>query len=251
MHPHGVRYTKADEGALYSDGTSGADKADDAVAPGHTHTYTWQVPERSGPGPADGSSVVWLYHGHTNPVPDAYAGLVGPIVVTARGKARPDGTPRGVDRELFYLYEVSNENESHYLDYNTRHFAKPPYPSPDDEDFDGDELPAEMTRVDGLLPHPVRDLGFGGRQRLQLGHVIAGGEDLVAPEQDHRGHVIAPAQLAGSGHDLPVDLAGHRVGRRPRHKQHGQAGILRAVADHDADELAQWRHPIPPDFRAW
>ena len=53
MHPHGVFYNKNSEGASYNDGTSGDDKADDGVPPGGTHTYTWQVPERAGPGPMD------------------------------------------------------------------------------------------------------------------------------------------------------------------------------------------------------
>src|SRR3954452_17467955 len=47
MHPHGVRYAKSSEGAPYNDGTAGADKADDAVPPGGTVTYTWEVPARS------------------------------------------------------------------------------------------------------------------------------------------------------------------------------------------------------------
>ncbi len=51
IHPHGVLYQKDSEGADYNDGTSGADKGDACVAPGATHTYTWQVPERSGPWP--------------------------------------------------------------------------------------------------------------------------------------------------------------------------------------------------------
>ena len=50
--PHGVFYEKDSEGAPYNDGTSGTDKADDAVPPGGRHTYVWQVPERAGPGPA-------------------------------------------------------------------------------------------------------------------------------------------------------------------------------------------------------
>ena len=44
VHPHGVFYAKDSEGAPYADGTSGADKADDAVAPGTRHTYVWKVP---------------------------------------------------------------------------------------------------------------------------------------------------------------------------------------------------------------
>ena len=82
MHPHGVFYDKDSEGAPYDDGTSGADKAT-AVPPGKTHTYIWEVPERAGPGPNDPSSVVWLYHSHTNEMKDVDSGLIGPIIISA------------------------------------------------------------------------------------------------------------------------------------------------------------------------
>ncbi|HYK54829.1 MAG TPA: multicopper oxidase domain-containing protein, partial [Candidatus Eremiobacteraceae bacterium] len=98
IHTHGMLYTKASEGALYADGTSGADKLDDGVPTGHTYTYSWQVPERSGPGPMDGSSVMWMFHSHTDEVHDVNSGPVGGIVVTRKGMARPDGTPKDVDR---------------------------------------------------------------------------------------------------------------------------------------------------------
>jgi len=39
MHPHGVLYQKNSEGSGYNDGTSGDDKADDAVPAGATHIY--------------------------------------------------------------------------------------------------------------------------------------------------------------------------------------------------------------------
>src|SRR5208282_4606211 len=96
MHSHGVFYNKDSEGASYDDGTSGNDKADDDVAPGKTHLYTWQVPERAGPGPADPSSLVWLYHSHGNTALES--GLIGAIIITARGMAGPDGKPKDVDR---------------------------------------------------------------------------------------------------------------------------------------------------------
>ena len=70
VHPHGVLYDKSSEGVPYNDGTSGSDKADDAVPPGGTHTYVWPVPDRAGPGPMDGSSVMWMYHSHVDEVRD-------------------------------------------------------------------------------------------------------------------------------------------------------------------------------------
>ncbi|HVN10466.1 MAG TPA: multicopper oxidase domain-containing protein [Kineosporiaceae bacterium] len=84
VHPHGLFYRKDSEGAPYNDRTSGDDKSDDAVPRGGRHTYTWLVPDRAGPGPHDGSSVMWMYHSHTDEIGDTYAGLVGPIEITRR-----------------------------------------------------------------------------------------------------------------------------------------------------------------------
>jgi manganese oxidase len=126
VHPHGVFYAKESEGAPYNDGTSGANKGDDAVPPGGTHTYTWQVPERAGPGPRDGTSVVWIYHSHTDEVRDTNAGLVGAIIVTARGMARADGSPLDVDREFVNLFAIFDENSSHYLGQNIQTYAGEP-----------------------------------------------------------------------------------------------------------------------------
>ncbi|HYY10811.1 MAG TPA: multicopper oxidase domain-containing protein [Kineosporiaceae bacterium] len=149
VHPHGVFYDKGSEGAPYADGTSGAGaKGDDRVARGGSRTYTWGVPERAGPGPHDGSSVMWMYHSHTDEVSDTYAGLVGPMVVTARGMARADGTPADVDHEVFSLFSVMNENASPYLLDSLHRFAKKPYPSGDDEGFEESNL---MHSVNGYV----------------------------------------------------------------------------------------------------
>ena len=123
MHPHGVFYAKSSEGAPYADSTSGADKADDAVPPGGTHVYVWPVPVRAGPGPGDESSVMWMYHSHANDERDVDAGLVGPILVTARSMARADGTPRDVDREFVVAFAEFDESQSWYLPESIRRYA--------------------------------------------------------------------------------------------------------------------------------
>lgn len=112
MHPHGVFYNKDSEGAPYNDGTSGNDKHDDGVPPGDTHTYVWAVPERAGPGPHDGSSVMWMYHSHANEVKDVNSGLMGAMIVTARGQAKEDGSPKDVDRELMMFFAQVHEEDS-------------------------------------------------------------------------------------------------------------------------------------------
>jgi FtsP/CotA-like multicopper oxidase with cupredoxin domain len=118
VHPHGVLYDKASEGMAYDDGSPAAQKENGAVPTGHTWTYVWQVPERAGPGPNDPSSIVWLYHSHVEEERDVESGLIGAIVVTARGMANPDGSPKDVDREFVTLYDVINENQSWYLQQN-------------------------------------------------------------------------------------------------------------------------------------
>ena len=126
MHPHGVLYEKDSEGADYNDGTSGKDKEDGGVPPGATHTYTWRIPERAGPGPNDPSSVFWLYHSHCDELRDVASGLFGVIVVTRRGMALPDGRPKDVNHEFVSMFIAINENESQYLEDNIRDHTSDP-----------------------------------------------------------------------------------------------------------------------------
>jgi manganese oxidase len=135
MHPHGVLYDKSSEGAHYVTASPAAGHTDSAAAmpqtgaevpPGGEYVYRWSVPERAGPGPSDPDSVVWLYHAHDHESVDIYAGLVGAIIVTRAGKAKPDGTPRDVDREFVTLFMIVDENLSPYLDANIRRFAGVP-----------------------------------------------------------------------------------------------------------------------------
>jgi hephaestin len=132
VHPHGVFYNKDSEGAPYGDGTSGADKLDDGVPPGGTHVYVWQVRERAGPGPGDGSSVMWMYHSHTDETRDVNTGLLGVMLITARGMARPDGSPNDVDREIVASFDQVHEEDSWLADQNlpTALLQAGPIPNP-------------------------------------------------------------------------------------------------------------------------
>lgn len=126
MHPHGVFYDKDSEGAIYDDGTAGSDKRDDGVPPGKTHTYIWLAKERAGPSPGEPSSSLWMYHSHVDEARDVNAGLIGPLVITARGKARPDGSPQDVDREVVMAFAEMDENLSWYIDDNIKSYALQP-----------------------------------------------------------------------------------------------------------------------------
>ena len=126
LHPHGVFYDKDSEGAPYADGTGEADRLDDAVPTGGSHTYVWPVPERAGPAENDPSSVFWMYHSHTNDVRDVNAGLVGPMIIDRRGSLTAEGRPKGIDRELVIAFAEFNENESWYLEENVQRYTGTP-----------------------------------------------------------------------------------------------------------------------------
>jgi len=158
VHPHGVFYDKASEGAPYADGAGPGTRADDAVAPGDTYTYTWNVPERAGPGPMDGSSTLWMYHSHVDEPGDTNAGLIGPIVITKKGMAKPDGSPVDVDRELFTLFTVFDENASPYLESNIKEYAgRPSSVLPDDDEF-----------IESNLMHSINGYSYGNLPGLTM-----------------------------------------------------------------------------------
>ncbi len=106
---------------------------------------------------------MWMYHSHTDEIADTNSGLVGPMVITAKGKADPDtATPLDVDREIFSYFTVENENASLYLDDNLQHLAQAPHEvAPDDEE--GFEESNLMHSVNGYVygngPVPVMKVG--------------------------------------------------------------------------------------------
>lgn len=157
VHPHGVFYLKDSEGSMTNDGSSAADMADDHVPPGASHTYRWSVPERAGPGPADPSSVVWLYHSHVDEVRDTNTGLFGAIVITRAGEANPEGMPADVDREVFSMFSVMDENQSLFLDSMITKLTKPDL---EDEEFGESNLMHSINGyVYGNMPMPVIKVG--------------------------------------------------------------------------------------------
>jgi FtsP/CotA-like multicopper oxidase with cupredoxin domain len=177
LHPHGVFYRKDSEGTPYADGTAGADKADDVLQPGAVHTYTWQVPERSGPGPRDPSSIVWLYHSHVDEAADTNTGLVGPIVISRKGELQANGRLKGIDREFVVLFSVFDENQSLLLDKNRAAFA--PESKPDDEAFHESNL---MHAMNGYVYTNLPGLEMREGERVRWYQLGLGTEvDLHTP----------------------------------------------------------------------
>ncbi|XP_078524138.1 ceruloplasmin [Lissotriton helveticus] len=117
MHPHGVKYTKENEGAIYPDNTTQSMKEDEMVAPGNVYTYTWDVVEGQGPGRGDQDCVTRIYHSHIDAPREISSGLIGPLIICKRStlcenKEQPPNT------EFALMFSVVDENLSWYLDEN-------------------------------------------------------------------------------------------------------------------------------------
>ncbi len=105
MHPHGMRYNEQNEGADMKGASA-------YVKPGEKFTYTWTIDHDASPGPADPSSIVWVYHSHVDSVTEIYDGLIGSIIVTKKGMERSaqDPRPRDIDVAFTNLFMIFDEN---------------------------------------------------------------------------------------------------------------------------------------------
>jgi FtsP/CotA-like multicopper oxidase with cupredoxin domain len=204
IHVHGLFYDKASEGADYDDGTSGKDKEDDAVAEGKEHTYTFEVPERAGPAMHDESSMLWAYHSHTDEITDINAGLIGPLIVTRKGMARPDGSPRDVDREVVTLFNIYDENLSPWLDWNVRHHAgKPDEVKKDDEEFKESNL---KHSINGYLFGTLPGLDFKKGQKVRWYVMGAGTETGLHTPHWHGNTVVSEGMRMDMLDILPMTM---------------------------------------------
>ncbi|MGB5241885.1 MAG: multicopper oxidase domain-containing protein [Prochlorococcaceae cyanobacterium] len=192
LHPHGVAYDKANEGSGYggsgyvdgsrgSTGSHGAHQLHgggslgNAVSAGGTFTYRWQVPPRSGPGPADPDSIAWPYHSHVNEVSDTSAGLVGAIVIHRRGSLdERRQLPKGVDREFVNLFTVTDENKSLYLETNMREFLGAAPIDSEDEEFVESNL---MHGINGFVYGDLPGLTMAEGEHVRW-HVMSMGTEI-------------------------------------------------------------------------
>lgn len=177
LHPHGLFYTKSSEGSAYDDTTKDNDKSDEAIPPGGSHEFRWQVPERAGPGPEDPDSIAWLYHSHAHEPEDTNAGLIGPIIVSRPGTLLKNGKQQGVDREFINLFTIFDENSSPYQNENIITYAR--NADPDDADFQESNLMHSINGyVYGNLPGLEMKVGEKARwYQLALGTEV----DLHTP----------------------------------------------------------------------
>ncbi|KAL9983729.1 hypothetical protein ACROYT_G005948 [Oculina patagonica] len=148
IHPLGVFYNKANEGAQYQDGTSGNDTTDNEIMPNETYLYKWMVPEAVAPTENDPSCLTWMYHSNVDSTKDTHSGLIGPLLICKRGTLDQNGKQKNIDREFFLRFALTDEGLSWYLSEN-KHLAK--NASAIDENNSGFKASNQMRNINGYM----------------------------------------------------------------------------------------------------
>jgi hypothetical protein len=174
IHSHGVRYNKDSEGAHYAFRGAGA-----RVVEGQRFVYTWQVTPDSGPAPGEASSRVWLYHGHVDEPEETNAGLIGPIIITGKGKAKPDATPVDVDREFVVLFMMFDQSPPPPAGtrLSQMQFVLPEY---------------EFSAMNGFIYGNLQGLVMREGERVRW-HVMAMGSETDVHTPHWHGHTVTVA----------------------------------------------------------
>src|SRR5690242_21038694 len=126
--------------------------------------------------------------------------------ITRAGMARPDGSPKDIDREVFTLFSVMNENLSPYIRANVKRFAEKPYP----KNLDDDEF------VESNLMHSINGYVFGNQPMITLHKGCSRATRSSSRERARRGGASRPSTGGGATRRPQV--------RSPRWTLHSKIG---------------------------
>ncbi|KAG8136027.1 hypothetical protein E2320_009008 [Naja naja] len=158
IQPHGLSYTKSNEGSFYHTLSGGTPSPGSHVKPGEKFIYEWEVPEAVGPTADDPDCLTMLYYSASDPIKDTNSGLVGPLLVCRKGIMPASWKPDNVDKEFFLLATVFDENQSWYLDDNINKFIEHPEEvDKEDEDFQ------ESNKM-----HSINGYMYGNQKGLEM-----------------------------------------------------------------------------------
>ncbi|XP_053567602.1 LOW QUALITY PROTEIN: ceruloplasmin-like [Bombina bombina] len=147
LHPHGVEYTKKNEGAFYPDNTSGSLKKDDIVQPGESYTYKWDAVMEQGPTKREDECITRIYHSHIDSPKDVVSGVIGPLIICKTGVLSKEIKKKY--EEFVLIFFVVDENLSWYIDENIETFCSSPETvTKEDEEFVKSNL---MHSINGYM----------------------------------------------------------------------------------------------------
>uniref|UniRef100_A0A671YSR9 ferroxidase n=1 Tax=Sparus aurata TaxID=8175 RepID=A0A671YSR9_SPAAU len=215
IHPHGLNYSKGNEGALYPDGTSPALKRDDSVAPGAMVTYEWTLAETHSPTAEDTNCLTRFYHSHVAAPKDINSGLIGPLIICKRGTLDVHGDRSG-DYQYALLFMVNDENFSWYLDENIRtYITNPASGLKENEDFIESN---KMHGINGFLYGNLPGLSMCQGNKIHW-HMFALGNEVdmhsvhfhgqILTVQNHHTDMVSLFPASSFTAEMVADNPGH------------------------------------------
>ncbi|KAG7280767.1 hypothetical protein CRUP_037697 [Coryphaenoides rupestris] len=215
LHPHGLNYSKDNEGASYPDSTGPDQKHDDSVAPNRLVTYQWTLPASHSPNPDESNCHTRFYHSHVNAPKDIASGLVGPLITCKRGTMDVHGDRTG-DYLYALMFMVADENESWYLDHNIRvSIPQPDRNLKENDDFiESNKMHSINGYVYGNLPGLSMCQGnkvhwhlFGLGNEVDIHSVHFHGQILTA--QNHHTDTVSLFPASSMTVEMTADNPGH------------------------------------------
>ncbi|XP_053407301.1 hephaestin-like isoform X2 [Mercenaria mercenaria] len=120
--PHGVGIDKSQEGSVYY--TRNSDVPYGLITqPRQVTKYHFTVPWTAAPTADDPNCLSYTYHSAVDMRKDTNTGLVGPLLVCKPGSLDDKGKQIHVNKEIFVLFQVVDENLSWYIDESIKEFS--------------------------------------------------------------------------------------------------------------------------------
>lgn len=121
--PHGVGIDKSQEGSVYYTKDS-VDVPYGLITQSRQITkYHFNVPWTAAPTADDPNCLSYTYHSAVDLRKDTNTGLVGPLLVCKPGSLNEQGKQVHVNKEIFVLLHVVDENLSWYIDESIKEFS--------------------------------------------------------------------------------------------------------------------------------
>ncbi|XP_053562480.1 coagulation factor V [Bombina bombina] len=123
IYPHGVSIQKDYEGASYPPDMKGNSTQNQAVMPGETVTYYWNILETDEPTKNDPQCLTRMYHSAVNMTKDIASGLIGPLLICKSKSLNTRGVQKKADLEQIATFIVFDEEKSWYQEENKEKFC--------------------------------------------------------------------------------------------------------------------------------
>nr|XP_033804588.1 coagulation factor V [Geotrypetes seraphini] len=179
IYPHGVTLPKSAEGATYPPDFTGNTTQNQAVNPGETFNYQWNILDTDEPTANDPQCLTRFYHSAVDINRDIASGLIGPLLICKSMSLSTRGNQRKADLEQQTVFAVFDENKSWYSEENLKSSGKDASAvKPEDPNFYSSNV---LNTINGYVPECSPLLGFCHEEVVQWHISSVGAVDKIVP----------------------------------------------------------------------